>query len=124
MNRRSFLKIALLTSGVAAAGIVGLDFLKMSDASVKSVVTQPQSTLTINSAWQVPHLLRRAGFGSSPEELSDYAPLGFSGSIDRLLNYDSIDDSNLPSQPNVTMSYEKKPATGEVVNLSGGGSIG
>ena len=117
MNRRSFLKIALLTSGVAAAGVVGLDFLKMSDASVKSVGMQPQSTVAINSAWQVPHLLRRAGFGSSPGELSDYATLGFSGSIDRLLNYDSIDDSSLPSQPNVTMSYEKNPAKGEIVNL-------
>jgi len=107
----------LLTSGVAAAGIVGLDFLKMSNSSVKSVVTQPQATLPTNSMWQIPHLLRRAGFGGSPTEQSDYAKLGFSGSVDRLLNYDSIDDSNLPSQPNVTMAYENKPATGEVVNL-------
>ncbi len=122
MNRRGFLKIALLTSGVAAAGYVGSSFLKISDASVKSISTQPQATLTtpdaaIDSEWQLPHLLRRVGFGESPDELSSYSQLGFEQSVDQLLNYDSIDDSNLPSQPNVTMTYEKKTTQGEIVNL-------
>ena len=39
----------------------------------------------------VAHLLRRAGFGSTPAELDFYAALGFEGALDRLLNYEQVD---------------------------------
>src|SRR5262249_11827119 len=38
------------------------------------------------SSTQIGHLLRRAGFGGSPEEIAMYKSLGFSGAVDRLLN--------------------------------------
>src|SRR5438270_12803530 len=38
------------------------------------------------STVQIGHLLRRAGFGASPQDLATYAELGFSGAVDRLLN--------------------------------------
>jgi uncharacterized protein (DUF1800 family) len=42
---------------------------------------------------RVAHLLRRAGFGSTPAELDAYTALGFQQSLERLLNYDQVDDS-------------------------------
>jgi uncharacterized protein (DUF1800 family) len=43
---------------------------------------------------QVAHLLRRAGFGATEAELDLYAPLGFAGAVDRLLNPEQVDDSS------------------------------
>jgi uncharacterized protein (DUF1800 family) len=42
---------------------------------------------------RVAHLLRRAGFGSTEAELDDFTALGFMGALDRLLNYEQVDDS-------------------------------
>jgi uncharacterized protein (DUF1800 family) len=41
---------------------------------------------------QIEHLLRRAGFGGSPNEIDLHAELGVAASIDLLLNYDQIPD--------------------------------
>jgi uncharacterized protein (DUF1800 family) len=43
--------------------------------------------------------------------------MGFNDAVDSLLNYESFDDSNLPNQPNITMSYTRRPSTKEVGNL-------
>lgn len=43
---------------------------------------------------QIAHLLRRAGFGGTPEDLDTYAALGFEGAVDRLVNYSGADDSD------------------------------
>lgn len=42
---------------------------------------------------QIAHLLRRAGFGGNAGDLDAYAALGFEGAVDRLLNYERVDDS-------------------------------
>ncbi len=42
---------------------------------------------------RVAHLLRRAGFGFTESELDEYTALGFSDSVERLLNYEQVDDS-------------------------------
>ena len=42
------------------------------------------------TAPQIGHLLRRGGFGASPEELSAYQNLGFGGAVDRLINYQQV----------------------------------
>src|SRR5215211_5448773 len=39
------------------------------------------------------HLLRRAGFGGTPEEIDSYAALGYEGAVERLLNPGGVDDS-------------------------------
>src|SRR5687767_7174436 len=41
---------------------------------------------------QIEHLLRRAGFGGSPDEVDIYAELGLSGATDILLNYEQLPD--------------------------------
>jgi uncharacterized protein (DUF1800 family) len=111
--------MAVVTSGLTVAGFYASDFLQMSSSSVQSLASQlsRNPTVAMTSDWQIPHLLRRAGFAASPDELSFYQNLGVSGAVDRLLNYESIDDSSLPTQPDITMELERKPAAGEVNNL-------
>jgi uncharacterized protein (DUF1800 family) len=41
----------------------------------------------------IQHLLRRAGFGASPDELAAYTNLGYAGAVDRLINYTVVPDS-------------------------------
>jgi uncharacterized protein (DUF1800 family) len=47
---------------------------------------------------RVAHLLRRAGFGSTSAELDEYTALGFGGALDRLLNYEHVDDAATEQQ--------------------------
>ena len=42
---------------------------------------------------RIQHLLRRAGFGYTPDELREYLALGLEGAVDRLLNPERVDDS-------------------------------
>jgi uncharacterized protein (DUF1800 family) len=49
---------------------------------------------------RVAHLLRRAGFGSTEAELDAYTALGFGGAVERLLNYEQVDDSALEQRLN------------------------
>ena len=39
------------------------------------------------------HLLRRAGFGASPDDLATFAPLSYVRAVDRLIDYESIPDT-------------------------------
>ncbi len=41
----------------------------------------------------VTHLLRRAGFGGSAEDIAAYTALGYEGAVERLVNYEATDDS-------------------------------
>lgn len=44
------------------------------------------------------HLLRRAGFGCTPEELKRYVALGYEGTLEELLHPDTVDNSELEQQ--------------------------
>jgi uncharacterized protein (DUF1800 family) len=39
---------------------------------------------------RIAHLLRRAGFGGSPEEIESYLRLGFDAAVDRLVDYEQV----------------------------------
>src|SRR5476651_2463782 len=41
----------------------------------------------------IEHLLRRAGFGASSDELATYSALSYASAVDRLVNYDAIADT-------------------------------
>ena len=41
---------------------------------------------------QIEHLLRRAGFGGSPNEIDFFSEIGVRGTIDLLVNYDQVPD--------------------------------
>jgi uncharacterized protein (DUF1800 family) len=52
----------------------------------------------IASSTQIGHLLRRAGFGATPDELTMYGKLGFNGAVDRLLNYQQVSDDDMENR--------------------------
>ena len=39
------------------------------------------------------HLMRRAGFSASPEDLNRWVEIGFEATLDELLNYEEVDDT-------------------------------
>lgn len=47
-----------------------------------------------DSFW-IRHLLRRAGFGASPEDLQHYLKLGYEGTVEELLHPESVNDDAL-----------------------------
>jgi uncharacterized protein (DUF1800 family) len=65
---------------------------------------------------EIEHLLRRAGFGATEQEVNAYAELGFFGAVDELLEFDkAVDDvdANIlqPGYVNVTTRGQFSPAT-------------
>lgn len=52
---------------------------------------------TIDKSLWIPHLLRRAGFGYSPEELAYYQSLGYERAVETLLNCETVNNSKLES---------------------------
>jgi hypothetical protein len=44
---------------------------------------------------RIRHLLRRVGFGANQRDMEKYTKMGLSGTVDHLLNFESVDDSNL-----------------------------
>ena len=47
---------------------------------------------------QIGHLLRRAGFGATTDDLALYRNLGYSGAVDRLLNYAQVSDDAMENR--------------------------
>jgi uncharacterized protein (DUF1800 family) len=72
----------------------------------------------MDPALQIPHLLRRTGFGATPQELDSYRALGFAGAVDRLLNYELIDNSHVSTLPNIRQSYSAKAVGNELRTLA------
>jgi uncharacterized protein (DUF1800 family) len=65
---------------------------------------------------RIEHLLRRAGFGASEEEVSDYAEVGFGGAVARLVEYEEVPDDvdtliGTPGHVGVTARGGFAPAT-------------
>ncbi|MCL4540953.1 MAG: DUF1800 domain-containing protein [Chloroflexi bacterium] len=71
---------------LGGAGLLGVS---AAVAVLTRVVLTTQAETLPESA-QMGHLLRRAGFGASPQDLAIFRPLGNQGAIDRLTNYESI----------------------------------
>jgi uncharacterized protein (DUF1800 family) len=46
----------------------------------------------------ISHLLRRAGFGCTPQELKRYSSMGYEATLDELLHPEKVDDSQLDEQ--------------------------
>ncbi len=116
LSRRNFLKASMATAGLAAAMYYGLDFRRVAKASARTGILAPATSsapTTIPTSVQIPHLLRRVGFGGSPIEIVNYTSMGFSAAVDQLVNYENVDNSQLPSQPNITMSYTSPTPTAD-----------
>src|SRR5581483_3041033 len=88
--RRRFMGKSLVgliaAGGAAMVGGVALGEW-MSHGGLNSLFHGPTA-----SNVQIGHLLRRAGFGASASDLSAYSTPGYQGAVDRLLNYQQVDD--------------------------------
>src|SRR6266516_373930 len=90
--------------GVATAGVAGAAALTAGGFVLASELQHgtwnPFSAGPVATNAQIGHLLRRAGFGATPEEISTYTSLGFNGAVDRLLNYQQVPDDAMESRLN------------------------
>ncbi len=79
---------------IAGAAVAGLGALVAAEAaSTAGLRSQP-----LSDDVKLRHLLRRAGFGASSAELDQYRKLGLSGTVDRLIDYESVDNSALENR--------------------------
>ncbi len=88
VSRRALLLGGLAGAGVAAmAGGVALEQWTQHNGWLPGTQVAPDA--------QIGHLLRRAGFGATPADLTMYSASGFNGAVDRLLNYQNVSDDAL-----------------------------
>jgi len=115
MERRQFLKItAALVGAAAVIGYSGGDLMRLASASVPS----PPSDGDMEDDLQIPHLLRRAGFGGTPQELQGYRDIGFDDAVHRLLNYQGTAQNPLSGPPGIPMAYSDRPVENELYVLA------
>ena len=97
--RRRATRRAVLAGGVAAAGVAGAyaamgDRLKLFGEDGPELEAVRSDTSAINKeSVKINHLLRRAGFGVTQEEYDHYQQIGLKTTIEELLAYNAIDDS-------------------------------
>jgi hypothetical protein len=95
-SRRKF--IGRSVAGLAALGGAGVAAaVTLEHLTQRSAETSSFQKPTSRNA-QIGHLLRRAGFSATPEELAIYNSLGFSSSVDRLLNYQQVSDNEMENR--------------------------
>ena len=58
----------------------------------------------MNERDKIAHLLRRFGLGAGKYEVEEYGKLGLEGAVDRLINYDKVDEQ-FPVSPMEMMGY-------------------
>ena len=90
ISRRALIGASI--AGLAGAGISGFAFEQMLQRGGLNAIFHFNGPMA--SAPQIGHLLRRAGFGATPGELSTYRALGFNGAVDRLINYQQVSEDD------------------------------
>jgi Protein of unknown function (DUF1800) len=99
VSRRKFMGVsvaglAAIGGAGAAAAIGGVALAEwLQRGGLGNVSQGPMASST-----QIGHLLRRAGFGATPDELTMYRNLGFNGAVDRLINYQQVSDDGIESR--------------------------
>ncbi len=95
-SRRNFLKLAVVAAGTAAAGWGAYGFYKTLQSAAPATsqdnrqLIKPLPPLT--NYEKMAHLLRRASFGATPEEIEQRLANGLDATIDWLVNYEKVDD--------------------------------
>jgi uncharacterized protein (DUF1800 family) len=91
-SKRVSRRTLLIGAGIAGVGGVAVAAGLTIQHNARHAATV---TSSLGSHAQVGHLLRRAGFGAAPGDLATYEPLGISGAVDRLLNFQHIPNTVL-----------------------------
>lgn len=88
-----------LIAGTAVAGLgalVAVEVARSQDAAGQSAAKD--LGLPLGDDAKLAHLLRRAGFGASPTEMDEYRKLGLKATVDRLVEYENVDNSALENR--------------------------
>ena len=99
VSRRKFMGVsvaglAAISGAGAAAAIGGVALAKwLQNGGLGDAFHGPMASET-----QTGHLLRRAGFGATPDELTMFRNLGFNGAVDRLINYQQVPDNAMENR--------------------------
>ena len=90
---------------------------------------QDDLTAITDSNWNyssAAHLLERAGFGGTPEQISLLAAMGPSAAVQQLIDFDSVDNSHLHAfdhsgihDPGLEPFPPSRPATTELAKATG-----
>ncbi len=86
-------------AGTAVAGLGAL--IAVETARSKGMIGgQVAAALgqSLSDDQKLSHLLRRAGFGASPTEMDQYRKLGLTATVDRLVDYEKVDNSALENR--------------------------
>ena len=115
--------------------VYGSDLLKLAHASTGSgllanlsgsgtataLSSMPDPSAPMPAQLQIPHLLRRAGFGGGQQEQATYQAMGLDEAVQYLLDYGQIDNSALNAiTPNIRNTYSGTvpPGVNEGNNLA------
>src|SRR6266571_3448908 len=99
VSRRKFMGVsvaglAAISGAGATAAIGGVALAKwLQNGGLGDAFHGPMASET-----QTGHLLRRAGFGATPDELTMFRNLGFNGAVDRLINYQQVPDDDMENR--------------------------
>lgn len=92
LTRRKLFGATAVGLGTAAVGGVALEQW-LQHGGLNTLFHGPMAGNT-----QTGHLLRRAGFGATADELATYRSLGFQGAVARLLNYQQVSDDDMENR--------------------------
>ncbi len=95
VSRRKLFTIAAAGVGVAAVagGGITVEQLWQNGGGLNIFPQGP-----IASSMQIGHLLRRAGFGATPDDIQTYRNYGYVGAVDRLINYQQVSDDAMENR--------------------------
>jgi uncharacterized protein (DUF1800 family) len=98
ISRRTVLATGATGAGAAAVAVLwkGTDLSQILDR-VRDLTHSYPSALSSERV-RVAHLLRRAGFGTTPAELDRYAAMGTRAVTDQLINYERTSNAGLEAQ--------------------------
>jgi uncharacterized protein (DUF1800 family) len=105
LSRRTVLSGAAATASVLAAyaALEGLPDFGSAPSTGKPAYDE--SAAIEKESVRISHLVRRAGFGTTREELARYQSIGLQATVDELVNYEAMDDGEteaMVKQPAVT----------------------
>jgi len=114
MDRRQFLMLGGALAGAAViAGYSAGDLYRLASAPPPKADGSAMA-----DDLQIPHLLRRVGFGATPEQLEAFRDLGFDSAAKSLLDYESTPESPLFAAPPIPLAYSDRPVYNELYLLA------
>jgi uncharacterized protein (DUF1800 family) len=117
LDRRAFLRYSVVGAVGAAASLYSLNSLNMINLpAFAASLQETQATGQMAESVAIAHLLRRAGFGADPHELTMYESMGFDTAVNHLVNYQTLDNSTVPARPEIVLSYENSEY-GDLANI-------